>query len=79
LRELLIHPWPSLRDRMAVNECRAFAQGLESLGRHGQCPPLVHYARTILRDAETYAVADLENHLGQFAAVVEQLARDAPE
>jgi CheY-like chemotaxis protein len=79
LRELLIHPWPSLRDRMAVNECRAFAQGLERLGRHGHCPPLVHYARTILRDAETYAVADLENHLGQFAAVVEQLARDAPE
>jgi len=78
LRELLIHPWPSLRDRLAVNECRAFAQGLESLGHHGDCPPLVNYARTIMRDAETYAVVDLENHLGQFAALVEQLVRDAP-
>jgi signal transduction histidine kinase/CheY-like chemotaxis protein len=79
LRQLVIHPWPSLRDSVAVNDSRAFAQGLEGLGRRWQCPALVGYAQTLLSDVENYAVADLELHLGQFAALVEQLVRDTPE
>jgi signal transduction histidine kinase/CheY-like chemotaxis protein len=76
LREQLIHPWPALRDSVAVNDSRAFARRLESLGRHWQCPALIGYAETLLNDVENYAVADLETHLGQFAALVEQLVRN---
>ena len=79
LRELLIHPWPSIRDCVAVNESRAFAQGLEALARRWQSPAVLNYAQLLLRDVDNYAVADLEIHLGQFAALVEQLIRDVPE
>ncbi len=73
LRQLLVEPWPSIRDSVAVNESRVFAEGLEGLGRRWQCEPLVHYAQKILRDTENYAVTDLEKHLGEFAMLVEQL------
>ena len=76
LRQLLIEPWPSIRDSVAVNESKMFARGLEGLGQRWQCPPLTHYARTVLRDAENYAVTDLEKHLGEFAELVEQLDGD---
>ena len=77
LRQLLIEPWPSIRDSVAVNESKMFAQGLEGLGQRWRCPPLVQYAQTLLRDAENYAVTDLEKHLGEFAALVEQLDQKA--
>ena len=73
LRLLLIEPWPAIRDSVAINESKVFAKKLEDLGRHGQCEPLVAYAQKLLRDAENYAVTDLEKHLGEFAALVEQL------
>ena len=79
LRQLAEHPWPTLRDSVAVNESRAFAESLEGLGRRWQCPALTGYAQLILRDVESYAVADLEIHLGQFATLVEQLAGEAPK
>jgi signal transduction histidine kinase/CheY-like chemotaxis protein len=72
LRQLLIEPWPAIRDSMAINESKKFAQQLEALGQRWQCPKLVHYAQILIRDAENYAVADLEIHLGEFAALVEQ-------
>jgi signal transduction histidine kinase/CheY-like chemotaxis protein len=75
LRRLLVDPWPSIRDSVAVNESKIFAQGLEGLGQRWQCEPLVHYAQKLLLDAENYAVTDLEKHLGEFAALVEQLDR----
>jgi len=75
LRRLLVDPWPSIRDSVAVNESKTFAQGLEGLGQRWQCEPLVHYAQKLLLDAENYAVTDLEKHLGEFAALVEQLDR----
>ncbi|MGA2030111.1 MAG: ATP-binding protein [Verrucomicrobiota bacterium] len=73
LRQLIIEPWPSIRDSVAVNESKTFAQGLEGLGERWQCEPLVLYAQKLLLDAENYAVTDLEKHLGEFAALVEQL------
>ena len=48
---------------------------LEGLGQRWQCEPLVRYAQKLLRDAENYAVTDLEKHLGEFSALVEQLDR----
>jgi len=73
LRQLLVEPWPSIRDSVAVNQSKVFAQGLEGLGERWRCEPLVHYAQKLLLDAEEYAVTDLEKHLGEFAALVEQL------
>ena len=75
LRRLVLEPWPALRDSVAVNESKIFAQGLEGLGQRWQCEPLVRYAQKLLLDAENYAVTDLEKHLGEFAALVEQLDR----
>jgi len=79
LRELLVHPWPSIRDCVAVNESRDFARGLEALARRWQSPAVLSYAQMLLRDVDNYAVADLEIHLCQFAALVEQLVHEAPE
>jgi signal transduction histidine kinase/CheY-like chemotaxis protein len=78
LRRLIVEPWPSIRDSVAVNESKVFAQGLEGLGQRWQCEPLVHYAQKLLLDAENYAVTDLEKHLGEFSALVEQLDRSMP-
>jgi signal transduction histidine kinase/DNA-binding NarL/FixJ family response regulator len=76
LRLLIIEPWPSIRDSVAVNESKIFAQGLEGLGERWQCGPLIHYAQKLLYDAENYATTDLEKHLGEFAVLVEQLDGD---
>jgi signal transduction histidine kinase/DNA-binding NarL/FixJ family response regulator len=73
LRALLVEPWPAIRDSVAINESKVFAQGLEGLGQRWQCQPLTAYAQKILRDAENYAVTDLEKHLGEFSVLVEQL------
>ena len=78
LRLLIIEPWPALRDSLAINETKVFAQGLEGLGQRWQCEPLIDYAQKLLLDAENYAVTDLEKHLGEFAALVEQFDRDIP-
>jgi CheY-like chemotaxis protein len=77
LRQLIIEPWPSIRDSVAVNESRAFALGLEGLGQRWRCESLVQYAQNVLHDAENYAVADLEKHLGEFATLVDQLDKGA--
>jgi signal transduction histidine kinase/DNA-binding NarL/FixJ family response regulator len=77
LRLLIIDPWPTIRDSVAINESKDFAHGLEGLGQRWQCPPLVNYAKKILEDAENYAVEDLEKHLGEFSALVEQLGHNA--
>jgi CheY-like chemotaxis protein len=77
LRRLLVESWPSIRDSVAVNESKVFAQGLAGLGERWQCEPLVHYAQKLVRDAENYAVTDLEKHLGEFSALVEQLDTQA--
>jgi signal transduction histidine kinase/CheY-like chemotaxis protein len=77
LRLLLLDPWPTIRDTVAVNESKVFAQGLEGLGQRWHCQPLVTYAQKLLQDAENYAVTELEKHLGEFGALVEQLAQNS--
>ncbi len=79
LRALLVEPWPAIRDSVAVNESKVFAQGLEGLGQRWRCQPLVDYAQKLSRDAENYAVTDLEKHLGEFSALVEQLEKASHE
>ena len=77
LRQLLVEPWPAIRDSMAINESKVFAKRLDALGQRWQCRTLVDYAQILIRDAENYAVADLEIHLGEFAALVEELNKQA--
>ncbi|MBU6409441.1 MAG: response regulator [Verrucomicrobia bacterium] len=74
LRRLVADPWPTICDCVAIKETRAFAQSLRQLGERWHSPALSNYADALLHDAETYAVTDLEKHLGEFAALVEQLA-----
>jgi signal transduction histidine kinase/CheY-like chemotaxis protein len=76
LRQLLANPWPALRDSVAINEIKTFAQGLEGLGERWQCAPLTDYARNLLSDAQNYAVPELEKHLGEFPALIEQLSKN---
>ncbi len=76
LRELIVGPWPAIRDSVAINESRIFAQTLAMLAQKFQCRPLGDYAQKLLHDAENYAALDLEKHLGEFSALVEQLDRD---
>ena len=73
LRRLLVEEWPSVRDSMAINETKVFAQKLENLGQQWQCEPLTSYASLLIRDADDYAVVSLEKRLGDFSNLVEQL------
>ena len=73
LSKLLIEPWPALCDTMAVNETKTFARQLDILAEQWHYKSLKAYAAKLLRDAETYAVTDMEKHLREFAALVEQL------
>jgi len=76
LRQLLVSPWPTIRDSVAVNESKMFAQGLEGLGQRWQCPPLAAYAQKLLVDTENYAVTDLEKDLNEFSDLVEKLGKN---
>ena len=77
LRHLAQEQWPALRDSLAINETRAFAQQLERLGRRGNCEPVLAYARSLSSHAETYAVDALEQQLQAFPPLVEQVRRSA--
>jgi signal transduction histidine kinase/FixJ family two-component response regulator len=77
LRGLIIDPWPSIRDSVAINESKIFANELTELGRRWNCQALVDYAKKLSDDAENYAVTDLEKHLGEFSVLVEQLEQDS--
>jgi signal transduction histidine kinase/DNA-binding response OmpR family regulator len=76
LRQLLVDPWPALCNTMAVNETKTFACRLEILAEQWHCKPLTAYAGKLRHDAETYAVSDLEKHLGEFSALVETFAQN---
>jgi len=71
LRRQQASQWPTLRDTLAVNETRAFAHKLFSLGQTVICPPLTAYAATLATLADAYAIGQMECHLGLFPGLVE--------
>ncbi|MGE3309402.1 MAG: ATP-binding protein [Limisphaerales bacterium] len=73
LRRLLSGEWPGLRDGLAVNECRRFAERLQDLARQWESPALAGYAETLARHAENYAVVELEAQILGFPEVVREL------
>jgi signal transduction histidine kinase/FixJ family two-component response regulator len=77
VQQLIDTEWPSVRDSVAINESKAFASKVDGLGQRWQCQPLIAYARTLRRHAESYAVVDLEHTLLQFSAVAGELRRHA--
>jgi CheY-like chemotaxis protein len=78
LRRLLSDEWPGVRDSLAINECKAFAARLDELDRLWPCRSLHDYAHTLKDHAEAYAVVELETHLREFPALVEQLEHTVP-
>ena len=62
--------WPALRDTLAVNETRAFAHKLFSLGQVANCAPVTTYAATLTTFADAYAIGKMERHLGMFPGLV---------
>ena len=62
--------WPALRDSLAVNETRAFAHKLFTLGQAAHCPPLTTYAATLTTFADAYAIGQMESHLGVFPELI---------
>ncbi len=73
LRRMEIGEWPAIRDSLAINETKAFAQKLDILGKRWNCQALLLYARPLTRHAEDYEVVELEKHLKEFGALVERL------
>ena len=65
--------WPTLRDSLAVNETRAFAHNLFTLGQEAHCAPLATYAATLTTFASALAATrftTLETTSGAIAATV---------
>jgi signal transduction histidine kinase/ActR/RegA family two-component response regulator len=73
LRRLQAEDWPALRDVLAVNETRAFAEKLHDLGESASCEPLTNYAEDLATYADTYAVGNLERRLAEFPSLVETI------
>jgi signal transduction histidine kinase/DNA-binding response OmpR family regulator len=65
--------WPALRDSLAVNETRAFAHNLFTLGQAAQCAPLTTYAATLTTFADAYAIGQMERHLAAFPNLIESI------
>ena len=65
--------WPALRDSLAVNETRAFAHNLFTLGQAAQCAPLTTYAAALTTFADAYAIGQMEGQLAAFPKLVESI------
>ena len=65
--------WPRLRDSLAVNETRAFAHNLFTLGQSAHCAPLTTYAAALTTFADAYAIGQMEGHLAAFPKLVESI------
>ncbi len=77
LERILDQERPALRDGVAVNESKVFAEKLASLGRKWKCGRLLSYAEHLSRHAENYAVVELEKELKEFTALVGELRHNA--
>jgi signal transduction histidine kinase/DNA-binding response OmpR family regulator len=65
--------WPTLRDSLAVNETRAFAHNLFTLGQAADCASVATYAATLTTLADAYAIGQMERHLAAFPKLVESI------
>jgi CheY-like chemotaxis protein/anti-sigma regulatory factor (Ser/Thr protein kinase) len=77
LRQQEADEWPSLRDSLAINGTRAFAQKLLDLAQAAQCSPLASYAATLTTFADGYAIGQMERHLAAFPKLIESIERSS--
>ena len=73
LRRQEASDWPALRDSLAVNETRAFAHRLFTLGQGAHCGPLTTYAAALTTAADGYAIGQMERHLVAFPKLIESV------
>ena len=78
LQRLTKSEWPAVRDSLAVNETKAFAAKLDALGARWNSPPVRDYAQMLARQADSYAVVEMEKQLHEFSALVERLEKSLP-
>ncbi len=78
LQRLMQSEWPAVRDSLAVNETKAFAAKLDALGTRWNSPSVRSYAQTLARQADSYAVVEMEKQLHEFSALVERLEKSLP-
>jgi signal transduction histidine kinase/CheY-like chemotaxis protein len=65
--------WPALRASLAVNETRAFAHDLFTLGQAAHCAPVTTYAAALTTFADAYAIGQMERHLAAFPKLLESI------
>jgi hypothetical protein len=73
LRRREASEWPALRDTLAINETRAFAHNLFTLGQAAHCVPLTTYAAALTTFADAYAIGQMERQLAAFPELVESI------
>ncbi len=78
LRRLKSEEWPLVRDSLAVNETKNFAEKLKTLGGQYSSPELLLYARSLTEHAVNYDVIAVEKELLQFGALVAKLTAQPP-
>jgi CheY-like chemotaxis protein len=74
LRRLEVSPWPALRDNLAINDTRGFAQQLRALAYAAQCGLLTTYAATLAALADAYSIGAMEGHLAGFPKLIDSIA-----
>ena len=77
LRRREVTEWPALRDTLAVNETRAFAHNLFTLGQAVQCAPLTAYAAALTTFADAYRIGQMEGQLAAFPKLIESVERSS--
>lgn len=75
LRKIERALWPGVRESGAISEIKEFGLGLVELGRTRSCPHLSDYATGLVTEADAYAVARLEERLGQFPEIIREIER----
>jgi signal transduction histidine kinase/DNA-binding response OmpR family regulator len=65
--------WPALCASLAVNETRAFAHDLFTLGQAAHCAPVATYAAALTTFADAYAIGQMERHLAVFPKLLESI------
>jgi signal transduction histidine kinase len=78
LERLLEVEWPGIREGLAINETKAFAEKLQALAEKWPCPALRDYAKGVYQRAELYQVVELEEQLNLFPKFVFQLSTSTP-
>lgn len=78
LRRLQASSWISVKDAMVMSEISSFATTLAGLGQAARCPRLLEYAARLNKQAEGFALDDLEKSIGEFPALVDELEQRLP-